>query len=104
MLELNGSNNKGKSMKNIKSNTENKIIIIAKQGKILIYKDPEVAKNELKQYLDENANLEWTDLTHEDIDNFINNLNEIEESIEIMIDDNCDIYPVLIIGRTYSFN
>ncbi|EAL2460392.1 hypothetical protein YZ31_07120 [Campylobacter lari] len=91
-------------MEIVKSNTENKIIIIAKQGEILIYKDPEVAKDELKNYLDENANLEWTDLTHEDINNFINNLNETEESIEIMIDDNCDISPVLITGRTYSFN
>lgn len=79
-----------------------KIIIIAKESDIRIYKDPNVAKSDLKEYFDAHANKEHTDHNHASIESFIDELSVFESTIEFLVEDNYDLSPVIFTGKIYS--
>ncbi|TBR80922.1 hypothetical protein DU472_04495 [Campylobacter novaezeelandiae] len=78
-----------------------KIIIIAKESDIRIYKDLNVAKSDLKEYFDAYANKEYTEHNHASIESFVDKLNTIEDTIEFLVEDNYDLSLVIFIGKTY---
>lgn len=78
-----------------------KIIIIAKESDIRVYKNPNIAKKYLKKYFDEFADKAYTDHDYASIDSFVDKLDTAENTIEFLVEDNYDLSPVVFTGKTY---
>ncbi|BEJ69060.1 hypothetical protein ACNGDX_09435 [Campylobacter coli] len=78
-----------------------KIIIIAKESDIRVYKNPNIAKKYLKKYFDEFTDKAYTDHDYASIDSFVDKLDTTENTIEFLVEDNYDLSPVVFTGKTY---
>ncbi|EOX8372670.1 hypothetical protein ACPWWA_001664 [Campylobacter coli] len=78
-----------------------KIIIIAKESDIRVYKNPNDAKEYLKKYFDEFADKAHTDHNHASIDSFVDELDTNESIIEFFVEDNYDLSLVVFTGKIH---
>lgn len=74
-----------------------KIIIIAKESDIRVYKNPNIAKNNFDEFADK----AYTDHDYASIDSFVDKLDTTENTIEFLVEDNYDLSPVVFTGKTY---
>lgn len=78
-----------------------KIIIIAKESDIRVYKNPNDAKEYLKKYFDEFSDKTYTDHDHASIDSFVDKLDTNENTIGFFVEDNYDLSPVVFTGKIH---